>query len=170
MRRSSIPVLVATCVAFVFLSGLASAAHPIYRAERDGPALRGYDTVAYFTEGRAMLGSADHEVVWRDTVWRFANAEHKALFEADPERYAPQFGGYCAYAASRNRLYEGHPEVFVIEGERESAIARTRRVRTGRSAGQWIEILEGLKEGDRVVWDGHFALGDGVAVVIDGEG
>ncbi len=64
----------------------------------------------------------------------------------------------------------GHPEVFVIEGGGDATVARTRRVRTGRSAGEWIEILEGLSEGDRVVWDGHFALGDGVAVVIDGEG
>jgi membrane fusion protein (multidrug efflux system) len=64
----------------------------------------------------------------------------------------------------------GHPEVFVIDGGGDKAVARTRRVRTGRSAGEWIEILEGLSEGDRVVWDGHFALGDGVAVVVDGEG
>ena len=64
----------------------------------------------------------------------------------------------------------GHPEVFVIEGEGEAAVARSRRVRTGRSAGEWIEVLDGLNEGERVVWDGHFALGDGIAVVIDGEG
>ena len=64
----------------------------------------------------------------------------------------------------------GHPEVFVIEGGGDTTVARTRRVRTGRSAGEWIEGLEGLSEGDRVVWDGHFALGDGVAVVVDGEG
>lgn len=64
----------------------------------------------------------------------------------------------------------GHPEVFVIEGEGTAAVARARRVRTGRSAGQWIEVLDGLAEGERVVWDGHFALDDGIAVVIDGEG
>ena len=64
----------------------------------------------------------------------------------------------------------GHPEVFVIEGEGDTAVARSRRVRTGRSAGEWIEVLDGLNEGERVVWDGHFALGDGIAVVIDGEG
>lgn len=65
---------------------------------------------------------------------------------------------------------DGHPEVFVVEGEGTSAVARARRVRTGRSAGDWIEVLDGLEEGERVVWDGQFALGDGVAVVIDGEG
>jgi len=64
----------------------------------------------------------------------------------------------------------GHPEVFVIDGQGDSAVARSRRVRTGRSAGEWIEVLDGLVEGERVVWDGHFALDDGVAIVIDGEG
>jgi RND family efflux transporter MFP subunit len=65
---------------------------------------------------------------------------------------------------------DGHPEVFVVEGASEALVARSRRVRTGRSAGEWIEVLEGLSKGERVVWDGHFALGDGTAVVIDGEG
>lgn len=65
---------------------------------------------------------------------------------------------------------DGHPEVFVVEGEGEDATARTRRVRTGRSAGEWVEIVEGLDPGDRVVWDGQFALADGAFVTIDGEG
>lgn len=65
---------------------------------------------------------------------------------------------------------DGRPEVFVIEGRGEAARARTRTVRTGRSQGEWIEIVDGLDEGDRVVWDGQFALADGAAVVIDGEG
>ncbi len=58
----------------------------------------------------------------------------------------------------------GHPEVFVIDGQGESAVARSRRVRTGRSAGEWIEVLDGLTEGERVVWDGHFALDDGATL------
>ena len=115
MRWTALRTLLAVGFALFGLLGDAYAAHPIYRAELEGPALRGYDTVAYWTEGRAMLGSAEFEVNWRDTIWWFSSAEHKALFEADPEKYAPQFGGYCAYAASRHRLYEGHPEVFVIE-------------------------------------------------------
>lgn len=63
---------------------------------------------------------------------------------------------------------DGHPEVFVVEGQGDVAVARTRRLRTGRSQGQWIEILEGLEEGDRVIWDGQFALAEGTAVLIDG--
>jgi len=63
---------------------------------------------------------------------------------------------------------DGHPEVFVVTQENGIAVARTRRLRTGRSHGEWIEVLDGLKEGDQVVWDGHFALEDGSIVVVDG--
>jgi RND family efflux transporter MFP subunit len=63
---------------------------------------------------------------------------------------------------------DGHPEVFVVTKENGVAVARTRRLRTGRSHGDSIEVLEGLEEGDLVVWDGHFALDDGSIVVVDG--
>jgi RND family efflux transporter MFP subunit len=63
---------------------------------------------------------------------------------------------------------DGHPEVFVVTEENGIAIARTQRLRTGRSHGAWIEVLDGLEEGDQVVWDGHFALEDGSVVVVDG--
>jgi len=64
---------------------------------------------------------------------------------------------------------DGHPEVWVIEGQGASTVARTRRIRTGRSNGEWVEVLEGLKAGERVIWDGQFALADGVTVIVDGE-
>ena len=63
---------------------------------------------------------------------------------------------------------DGQPEVFIVEGQGDAAVARRRPVRTGRSQGQWVEILEGLAEGDRVIWDGQFALADGTSVLIDG--
>ena len=59
-----------------------------------GVAIKGYDTVAYFTEGRAVRGSAEFETLWQDARWHFANAEHRDMFKADPERYAPQYGGF----------------------------------------------------------------------------
>ena len=63
---------------------------------------------------------------------------------------------------------DGHPEVFVVVEEGGDFVARARPLRTGRSDGEWIEILAGLEEGDRVVWDGHFALDDGSSVIVDG--
>ena len=64
---------------------------------------------------------------------------------------------------------DGRAEVFVVDGQGEVAVARSRQVRTGRSQGQWVEIIDGLTEGDRVIWDGQFALRDGANIVIDGE-
>lgn len=60
-----------------------------------GVAIKGYDPVAYFTEGRAMKGSPDFAYDWLGTPWHFANASHRDMFAADPAGYAPQYGGYC---------------------------------------------------------------------------
>jgi YHS domain-containing protein len=59
-----------------------------------GVAIKGYDTVAYHTENRAMKGQSEFFYNWNDAVWYFATAENRDLFAADPERYAPQYGGY----------------------------------------------------------------------------
>lgn len=61
-----------------------------------GIAIKGYDPVAYFTKGRAMKGSEAFAHEWLGETWHFANARHRDLFAADPVKYAPQFGGYCA--------------------------------------------------------------------------
>ena len=59
-----------------------------------GVAIKGYDSVAYHTEGRAVKGSSKFSYNWNDAKWHFANASNRDLFAADPDRYAPQFGGY----------------------------------------------------------------------------
>ena len=59
-----------------------------------GVAIKGYDTVAYHTEGRAVKGKSKFSHKWNDAKWYFSRAENRDLFTADPERYAPQYGGY----------------------------------------------------------------------------
>jgi len=59
-----------------------------------GVAIKGYDTVAYHTEGRAIKGQSKFSHEWNDAKWYFTSAENRDLFTADPERYAPQYGGY----------------------------------------------------------------------------
>ncbi len=59
-----------------------------------GVAIKGYDTVAYHTEGRAVKGRNEYSYVWNDAKWYFASAGNRDLFSADPQRYAPQYGGY----------------------------------------------------------------------------
>src|SRR5687767_15296042 len=71
--------------------------------------LKGYDPVAYFTEGKPTKGEAKHAYDWDDGRYYFANARHRAMFAADPEKYAPQFGGYCTGSMSRGVRREGDP-------------------------------------------------------------
>jgi hypothetical protein len=76
--------------------------------------IKGYDPVAYFTLQRATPGSERFEYRWDEHVWRFANAEHRELFKADPVRYAPQFANFCAVALARGEVREANPEYWLI--------------------------------------------------------
>jgi hypothetical protein len=80
--------------------------------------IRGYDPVAYFTLQRATTGSDRFEYLWDEHVWRFASAEHRELFKADPVRYAPQFANFCAVALARGELREANPEYWLINDGR----------------------------------------------------
>ena len=80
----------------------------------EGVAIKGYDPVAYFTQNKPVQGSAEFEYLWNGAKWRFANAEHRDLFKADPEKYAPQYGGYCAYAVSQGKTADIDPDAWTI--------------------------------------------------------
>jgi hypothetical protein len=92
---------------------------PVDKINNDhGIALRGFDPVAYFTEARAVPGKPTIRLVWNGAIYRFATLEHRRLFAADPTRYAPQFGGYCALAVSMGTTADGDPLQWAIEGNR----------------------------------------------------
>ncbi len=76
--------------------------------------IKGYDPVAYFTLQRATPGQAQFEYSWDEHVWRFASAEHRELFKADPVHYAPQFANFCAVALARGEVREANPEYWLI--------------------------------------------------------
>jgi len=98
----------------LLLSGLAQADNPPVSSDEAGRAIRGYDTVAYFFDGQPQPGSEAFSHDWQGAVWLFASAAHRDTFKADPERYAPQFGGYCAYAISKGHAVEARPEIWSI--------------------------------------------------------
>ena len=85
----------------------------------NGVAIRGYDPVAYFTDGRPVEGRPEFQATFDGAAWRFASAEHKAAFEADPARYAPQYGGFCAWAVSaKNEAYPIDPQAWkIVDGK-----------------------------------------------------
>ena len=66
-----------------------------------GVALKGYDPVAYFQDQEATPGSEEFSLDWGGTTWQFVDADSKALFEQDPDAYAPEFGGYCSFAIGK---------------------------------------------------------------------
>ena len=83
-----------------------------------GLAIKGYDTVAYFELCVPQAGSGDYELEWEGATWRFSTAEHKAKFGANPEKYAPQYGGYCAWAVSNDYTAPVDPEAWkIVEGK-----------------------------------------------------
>jgi len=114
-RRATLGLLAATAPA-ALIAGLPSkarAAEPMVY-QRRGRAIRGADPVAYFTEGRAVDGARNITFDWNGATWHFASETNRDMFAADPERYAPAFGGYCAFAASRGYLAGTRPEAWTI--------------------------------------------------------
>lgn len=86
--------------------------------DAQGVTLKGYDAVAYFTDGRAVPGLPQFEFTWNGARWRFATAANRDRFAKAPEQYAPQFGGYCAWAVSRNYTADIDPQAFaVVDGK-----------------------------------------------------
>jgi YHS domain-containing protein len=77
-------------------------------------ALSGYDPVSYFTEGHPEKGSIEYQASYDDATYWFKSVEHRAIFVADPDHYAPQFRGYCTVTLSRGAKLEADPEAWVI--------------------------------------------------------
>jgi YHS domain-containing protein len=76
----------------------------LVNVDKDGRAVQGHDVVAYWTDSKPVMGDARFQSRYRGATYLFANAEHKRLFDAEPAKYEPQFGGYCGYAASIDKL------------------------------------------------------------------
>jgi hypothetical protein len=92
---------------------LASVA-PSTAADKAPLAIKGYDPVAYFSMGKAVPGLPDLEYEWDEQRYRFARAEHRERFKADPARYAPRFANLCAMALTRGEITEANPEYWII--------------------------------------------------------
>ena len=112
----AIVIVAAVMAGAMFVSPLLSAKGEFaaINVDNDNVAIHGYDTVAYFTEGKPVKGKDDFEQVWEDARWQFSSATNLELFNANPERYAPQFGGYCAGGLAAGEYADGDPEAWTI--------------------------------------------------------
>ena len=113
LTRRSFLASAAALPAAALLTRPARAAEPPVFAT-GGVAINGYDPVAYFTEGKPVEGSPAITSGWNGAVLQFASAENKALFDAEPEKYAPKYGGYCAYAVSKGYVAKTEPDAWSI--------------------------------------------------------
>ncbi len=81
-------------------------------------AIKGYDTVSYFTAGKAQRGTESFSFAWHDMTWYFTSRENRDLFAASPEKYAPQYDGFCAWAMTEKRKAITDPEVWkIVDGK-----------------------------------------------------
>ncbi|BDX02310.1 MAG: YHS domain-containing (seleno)protein [Marinomonas sp.] len=103
----------------LFMSGFVVAQDEIYTGYFSNKALDGYDTVAYFTDNKPVEGKPDFVTTYKGADWYFVSQQHLDMFVAEPEKYAPQYGGYCAWAISaKNDFASADPKDWaVVDGK-----------------------------------------------------
>ncbi len=115
-RRTFLVSAAAIPAATLLVQPAAAAEPPVYAT--DGVAINGYDPVAYFTESKAVKGSPDHTSEWEGATLQFTSAANKAMFDSNPEKFAPKYGGYCAYAVSKGYIATTDPDAWSIHEDR----------------------------------------------------
>lgn len=102
------------------LGAIATLAHAgeVVNIDENGLALQGYDPVGYFTDGKPVKGLPEFTTTYKGATYQFASAEHRDMFNATPAKYEPQFGGFCGYAASINKLATIEVDKFQVLHDR----------------------------------------------------
>jgi len=117
-RRKAAAALLGMALAYGSAAPRPLEAAPVVVNPNTGLAISGFDSVAYFTDGKPVFGRPDLELTHEGTVWRFQNEGNRAAFRADPDIYMPRFGGYDPVAIARGAWVAGHPLVWAVVGER----------------------------------------------------
>lgn len=139
-----ISVILAT---FLAASALHAGSPPVFSDESAG-AIRGYDPVAYFVEDAPLKGSPDLTYEWNGATWHFASADNREKFISDPEAYTPQYGGYCAWAASKGYIASTDPTAWTVH-DGKLYLNYSHRVHK-----RWSRDIEGNIERGDMNWPG----------------
>ena len=115
LMKQIIPLFV---IGLFFASSAFSAVAPVNKSALSGVAVKGYDPVAYFKSGKPVKGDKQFTLEHLGAKWRFSSQENLDLFKAGPGKYAPQYGGYCAWAVSRRYTASIDPEAWKIVEEK----------------------------------------------------
>lgn len=121
----------------------------VYNASRwSGVAIEGTDAVAYFTQAKPVEGSRKFSAKWNGATWRFASAGNRDLFVASPTKYAPQFGGWCAWAVSQGYTASIDPDAWrIVDGKLYLNYSKSVQA-------QWAEDIPGNIEKGETNWPG----------------
>ncbi|MFC3093936.1 hypothetical protein DRW07_10675 [Alteromonas sediminis] len=111
-------------------------------------AIHGYDPVAYFTQNSAVEGKAMYTATHEGAIYRFSSAENRDMFKANTEKYAPQFGGYCAMGVALNKKLDVDPDAFYIK-DNKLYLNLNKAVQK-----KWMEDVPGNLKTAYRVWDG----------------
>ena len=112
------PLYLLASLLLILVPSAVRADDPIYTSLLSNVAIKGYDPVAYFDQSKPVKGSSKHKFEWMGAEWRFSSEKNRDAFAADPERWAPQYGGYCAWAVSQGYTAGIDPAAWTVVGEK----------------------------------------------------
>ena len=147
LTRRSLLATFAAAPALILASNSALAAEPEIFAV-DGVAIRGTDPVGYFNQSQPVAGTTAYKTDWKGATWHFSDAASRDAFAANPDRFSPEFGGYCAYAASKGYLAPTIPEAWTVYENRLYLNANL------RARELWLQDVPGNIAKGRANWPG----------------
>ena len=150
-NRLSMRLIAAVLVLFVMVPAISASpmSRRVLTDSASGLALYGYDPVAYFTDGKAVKGRHQYEVVWKGVSWVFESRANREVFKQDPEVYAPQYGGHGALAMARGYVSGANPRIWAIYKDKlfffysytsRTAWAESLDIHLQRGEQSWIKI------------------------------
>ena len=102
----------------LLVSSLSFAANIEVNANGNDLAIKGYDTVSYFTKGKPTKGSDKFTAAYNGAIYQFSTADNRDLFQSEPSKYAPQYGGFCAFGVTMNKKFDTDPTAWHIRGDK----------------------------------------------------
>ncbi len=158
------PKILFAAVAIVLATALGGAQAAQEVNINDGYAVHGYDVVAYFTVGQPTVGNDRYTADYHGATYRFASAAHRDTFAADPAKYAPQYGGFCAFGTSVGRKFDGDPHAWrIVDGKLYLNLNKKVQAR-------WLQDPEGYIRGADHNWPIIASLTDAQLVSNSPEG
>ena len=153
LLRTICMTLIGVGLALATLAGSAKAETEVNI--NDGYAVHGYDVVAYFTKGQPTKGSDEFQATYDGATYRFASAEHRDAFTANPAKYAPQYGGYCAFGTAMGRKFDGDPNAWKVV-DNKLYLNLNKKVQE-----RWLKDVPGFVRGADNNWPIIRSIGDG---------